>query len=338
MARARGGLQLAAHPTASLTGRRVAVTGGGGFIGSHVTAHLLRAGAAVRLLGPTPRERLEDAGLLGVPELEDRPAPSDQSELEAALAGCDSLIHLGYRPPSATSAGEQLAEELSTNLQDTVRLVAAAERAGTDFIAFASTVAVYPAPAEGVREDMPVDDRLTPYAQAKLRQESCLREWAQRTDRRASVLRLATVYGPGETVARAIPNFIKATLSGKPAVIDGNSSLSFEPIFVDDVALAFLAATARRANGVYNIGTGVGHSAREIARLIQELCGSPLDPIEDPGRSGRPRAICDVSRAAAELGFTATTTLEAGLAEEIRWFRTRELPDGASGHRLAVSG
>lgn len=315
------------------------MTGGGGFIGGRVTAHLLEAGAAVRLLGSTPLARLEGTGLLGAPGLEVRRTPlSDQSALETALADCDSLIHLGYRVPVATGAWQRLAEESATNLQDTVRLAAAAERAGTDFIAFASTVAVYRAPAYGIGEETAVGDELTPYSQAKLWQEACLREWARRTARRAAILRLATVYGPGETVQRAIPNFIRAALNGRPAVIDGDRSSSFDPIFVDDVALAFVAATARRADGVYNIGTGVGRTACEVAGLVGELCGSALEAVVDPTRASRPRPICDVSRAAAELGFVATTSLEAGLADEIRWFRELGRRTQVAGERVAGSG
>jgi UDP-glucose 4-epimerase len=315
------------------------VTGGGGFIGSRVTARLLDAGAAVRLLGPTPQARLEGTGLLDAPGLEQQPGSlSDQPALETVLADCDSLIHLGYRVPIETGARRRLAAELGSNLQDTVCLAAAAEQAGTDFIAFASTVAVYPASAESLGEETPVGDELTPYAQAKLWQEACLRAWARRTGRRAAILRLATVYGPGETVARAIPNFIRAALNGRPAVIDGDRSSLFDPIFVDDVALAFVAATARRADGVYNIGTGVGRTTHEVAGLVRVLCGSALEAVEDPTRASRPRAICDVSRAAAELGFTATTSLEAGLADEIRWFRERGPLNEAAGQRFAGSG
>jgi UDP-glucose 4-epimerase len=145
------------------------------------------------------------------------------------------------------------------------------------------------------------------------------------TGRCATVLRLATVYGPGETVDRAIPNFIGAVLAGREPVVDGAGRMPFEPIFVEDVADAVACAIECRPNGIFNVGTGVGHTPREVARLVIRLCAADCGVAENPAAADRGGAISDVSRAAAELGFRARTPLPVGLRREIDWWRGRAL-------------
>jgi UDP-glucose 4-epimerase len=155
----------------------------------------------------------------------------------------------------------------------------------------------------------------------KLAQESSFFTWGQRTGRPSSILRLSTVYGPGETVDRAIPNFIRAALAGTRPVVSGHGAALFDPVYVGDVAEAFAMSIENRAGGIFNIGTGRGRSPREVAELVIRLCEADCEVAEDFGEPDRGGPVCDVSRAETVLGFKATTELETGLHAEINWLR-----------------
>ena len=245
----------------------------------------------------------------------------DDRSLGRALRRCDSIVHLYYRRPSGRSLWEQLAGEVLANLLPTIRVLVAAQAANVRHVCFASTTTVYTPPARGVTESAPVGGAVSPYALVKLEQESWIRQWSNLNDRRAAILRLATVYGPGETVSRAIPNFIRAAVKGRTPTLDGHGREPFDLIHVGDVSEAFVRALSAHADGTFNIGTGAGHTPRELAELILRICGGDVTPAENHLVSERGGTICDVSRAASVLGFVATTPLAAGLEGEIEWFR-----------------
>ena len=244
-----------------------------------------------------------------------------RDRLAEALSTCDALVHLGYVPPAPGGAVDRLRSELETNVAATAELIEAAAAAGVPYLVFASTSEVYPTSGMN-REDGPLAPQ-SPYAVAKLVQEQLVRGWAADTGRRAAVLRLTTVYGPGEPVRRAVPRFIAAALRGLPLPLDGDGAQVFAPVFVGDVAAAFQAAVELRAGGIYNVG-GEPRAVGEVADLVLRLCGA------DARLAGRARTqrrlvpLCDTSRAAYVLGVRQTA-LEVGLTEEIGWLRLQEL-------------
>jgi UDP-glucose 4-epimerase len=316
---------LDARSDRRLSGRRVALTGGGGFIGSRLAPLLLAHGARLTLLGPIANQRATTRSLVENQDVDYRAEAlsGDQAGLRRALAGCDAVVHLAYRPHGRNTFWPGLREEIATNLVQTAGLLEAADSAGVTQFNLASSVSVYTPPGRGVDESGPVGGAVSAYAVVKLAQEQMVKAWAG-PGRSASVLRLATVYGPGETAHRAIPIFLTAAISGLPLVLHGQGDQEFDPVFVDDVAGAFLEALARRADGTFNIGCGEGWTARAVAQLVVKLWGEGLEVVENPAVHARGSAVCDVSLAASELGFRAQTTLEAGLADEIRWRREQE--------------
>jgi nucleoside-diphosphate-sugar epimerase len=315
-------------PPQTLAGSRVAVTGAGGFIGSHLTSRLTTAGASPLLLGPPPKREAPVTAPGADAWLPDA-LGAGRDRLAAALASCDALVHLAYVPPPGGGTLARLRSELERNVSTTAHLLEAAAAGGVPFVAFASTAAIYPA-ADLNREDGPLAPR-TPYAVAKLVQEQLVRGWAADTQRPAAVLRLTTVYGPGETVRRAIPRFITATLQGLPIPMDGDGAQLFAPVFVDDVAAAFQTAVELRAGGTFNVG-GEPRPVHEVADLVVRLCGARPDLGESRKAERRLVPLCDTSRAASVLGVRQTA-LEVGLAEEIHWLRHQELavPSRAGG-------
>jgi len=264
---------------------------------------LIDAGAEVHLLAP--------AALSG-----------DASQLGRELVHFDSVVHLGYRRPETGGYWSQVGEEVLHNLAGTARLLEAAAAAHIEQICFASSVAVYTPPAHGVAEHGAVGGDVTPYALVKLQQEDFMRRWAVLTKRPVTVMRLATVYGPGETVSRAVPNFIRTLMAGRAPRVDGRGCNPFDLVYVDDVAGAFRRALELRADGVFNIGTGVGRTATEIAANLIRLVGVDYDVEENLEADERGGVVCDVSLADRALGFRAAMPLEDGLRAEVEWYRS----------------
>ena len=239
------------------------------------------------------------------------------------LEGCDSLIHLGYRLPLTTNDSERIAEEFATNVADTLHLLREAERHGIEHVCFASSALVYRPSLEPAVEDGATEPQ-NAYAVAKLAQEACIRFFSRRTGRPTAILRLTTVYGPGERVSRAVPNFIRSALRQQPLVLDGLGRQPFDLVYVADVAQAFVRATAAMADGTFNIGSGRLCTPRELAERVIALCGEKLPIIEDNRRKERGGAACDIRRAKRAFNFRADTTLDEGLAAEIAWLRDEE--------------
>jgi UDP-glucose 4-epimerase len=254
----------------------------------------------------------------------------DTGELRRALAGCEALIHLAYSPPLRKGFWAELGEQVEANLLPTIGLLDAADAAQVPFFCLASSVSVYSPPAVRVAEDSKVGVGVSPYALNKLEQEQLARTWAQDPGRSAAVLRLASVYGPGETAHRAIPGFIRAALAGQPLIVDGHGDQLFDPIYVDDAVEAISAAVGLRADGVFNIATGQGRTALDVANLVVQLTGASVEVVEDHNVASRGGAVCNVFKAAAELGFRAGTGFEAGLAQEIDWVRQEQLGEGGA--------
>jgi len=139
------------------------------------------------------------------------------------------------------------------------------------------------------------------------------------------VLRYATVYGPGETVPRAIPNFIQAALDGQRPVIAGDGLDEHDYIHVTDVVDATMLALRRRASGVFNIGSGIGTSTLDLARTVVRLAGSDVEPVflrRIGPRTAPVRVVCSTDLARNTFNFTASRSLADGITEEIGWFRS----------------
>ena len=306
---------------------RVVMTGGGGFIGSHLLARMIGAGMDVTLLGSTIGKSRYTASLVragSVRFLRCDDSFSEEDILRPALADAEALVLLGYVRPSALSPARRLGEELVLNLAPLVRLLRAAE-GKTRHVIFASSLGVYGSHASApVREtDAPRPE--TPYAIAKLASEESIEIVCAAGGWTPCVLRYATVYGPGETVPRAIPNFSQAALDGQRPVIAGDGLDEHDYIHVTDVVDATMLALRRRASGVFNIGSGIGTSTLDLARTVVRLAGSDVEPVflrRIEPRTAPVRVVCSTDLARNTFNFTASRSLADGITEEIGWFRS----------------
>jgi len=306
---------------------RVVLTGGGGFIGSYVLARMIGAGIDVTLMGPSIGKSRYTAALVfagDVRFVQCDEAYERKDLLGPALIDADALVLLGYVMPASMGA-QRLAEEFARNVEPTVRLV----RAATDrvrHVIFASSASVYGAPSRVPVRECDTASPTTPYGVAKLACEHAIREACATSGQTAGILRYSTVYGPGETVPRAIPNVIRAALAGERPPVRGDGLDEHDYVHVADVADATLTAIQRRANGTYNVATGIGTATGDLARLVYRLAGATAAPVFDASaepRGPRTRLVCDTDLSQTELGFKARRSMAPGISEEIGWFRCR---------------
>ena len=307
------------------------VLGAGGFLGGHLCEMLVAAGGPVRGFDRSGFDPLAFPHLAGVAwHSGDFGRAGD---LDAALDGCDVVYHLAATTVPATSNADVVAD-LESNVSATLRMLEGARTAGVRRVVFVSSGGtVYGIPRQlPIREDAPTDP-ICAYGVHKLAIEKYLHLWRHLHGLDSVVLRTANPYGERQrhdSGQGAIPAFIARALRGQPLQVWGDGSVVRDYLHVDDVARALvLAGRSARAGGVYNIGSGVGHSLNEIVAGLERALGQRI-PVEHlDGRAfDVPASVLDVSLAARELGWRPAVPLDEGLRRTVRWMRT--LPELAA--------
>ncbi len=302
----------------------VLVTGGAGFIGSHLVRALASRGQRVRVLDNLTtgrREHLEgvDAELV-VGEIRDLAA------LERATQGVDAVYHLA----AMISVAETMADPLTcydVNLRGSLNVLEAARRAGAKAVVLASSAAVYGGAEGRVGEATPTQP-LSPYGASKLAMEEAAALFTRAYGLPAVPLRLFNVYGPRQSpdspYAAVIPLFIRGLLNNVPLTIDGDGEQTRDFVYVEDVVEAMILAAEKAADvtGPFNIGTGRSTSILELADSLRSLIPSQQAPVFGPPRPGDIRhSASDIRLAKAALGYRPETALEEGLGVTVQWFR-----------------
>lgn len=310
---------------ATLAGRRIAVTGASGFIGAHTVAELHSQGADVLACDQMVGWRsiltsLVDAGEVDFLETgRGWPYP----DLASSLSGVDTVVHLGYAEPDAPTELGQQAQESGWNLRGTVELLDQLPESVRLFC-FASSSLVYGRGRSHPLKECHLPKPDSAYAQAKVGVERALLDWANNTGNRALILRLSTVYGPMETVPRAVPNFIRRALAGlAPQVAIAEDARDY--VHVQDVAAAIALSTAADLDQVevLNVGTGCPTTTQELAELVSVMVAGCPDPDIAQADRDPVRVVCDVDLLENRLGFKPRFTLASGLRTEIDWIRDR---------------
>jgi UDP-glucose 4-epimerase len=302
----------------------VAVTGGSGYIGSHVIDALIDAGCTVRVLDQRAPHRADAEWV-----------PCDVLDLEGlthAVAGADLVYHLA----AVADVNDVIADPtvaVEVNTLGTARVLEAARRADAGRVVLASTVWVYaatsPAPgADGdqVDEDSPFDpatDRHL-YVTSKVAAEMACRDYLTLYGRPFTVLRYGIPYGPRMRDNCVVAAFMQRAMRGETLRIDGDGSQHRFFVYVEDLARAHVRALDDVAvNRTYNLEGAVPVSIREIAESVIDLVGTGAVEF-GPARPGdlRARTVSN-ERARAELGWTPTTSFADGLARTHAWYLAR---------------
>jgi len=310
------------------------VTGGAGFIGSHIVDCLTRRGHEVRILDDLSSGRFENIA----PGKETvhfiRGSVTDSGAVAAACEGVDGIFHEAAIASVARSVANPGATH-EVNGTGTLSLLIAARDAGVKRIVFASSSAVYGDSPQLPKQESMAPLPQSPYAVSKLAGEGYMRVFSELYGISTVSLRYFNVFGPRQDpaseYAAVIPKFITRILAGAPPVIFGDGTQTRDFIFVKDVAEANLAAMEHTPQGVYNIACGERIDLNTLAERIMTCTGIRVTPHHEPARPGDIHdSVADVAQAYRAFGFRPRHSLEAGLDETIRYFRTNQ--DG--GRRL----
>ncbi len=312
------------------------VTGGAGFIGSHLVTALVRRGDRVRVLDDLSSGRRENLAHLELGDVGSG-APveilvGNVADPDVALRACQRVEGVFHEAAlvSVPRSVEHPSESFAANVTGTFQVLEAARRSSVRRVVFASSSAVY-----GQDERVPKVESLapspaSPYAGDKLAGETMLGVWTRTYGISTVALRYFNVFGPRQAddspYSGVIALFARALLSKRPVTIFGDGEQTRDFVFVEDVVRANLLALDSDLGGarVFNVGTGEARSINALYRQMAALVGSAAEPRYAPARTGdvrHSRASIELIRSA--LNFEPGVSFAAGLAQTLEWYRGR---------------
>lgn len=308
---------------------RYLVTGGAGFIGSHLVTELIRLGHPVVVLDDFSTGKRENlAHLEGRFELVEgdirRP-----DEIRPAMEGVDYVLHQAALP-SVPRSVQDPETSFAVNAMGTLNVLEAARKAGVQRVVYAASSSAY-----GDTEVLPKVETMvpcprSPYAAAKLSGEHLIQAYNQVFSISCVALRYFNVFGPRQDptsqYSAVIPRFVTAMLKGEPPIIYGDGGQTRDFSHVQNVVEANLAACrAPNAPGhVINVACGERISLLELVREIGRLLGCGIEPVHQQPRPGDVRhSLADLGRARELLGWTPSLPIREGLAQVVDWYRSR---------------
>ncbi len=300
------------------------VTGGAGFIGSHLARALVSRGDRVTVL-----DDLSTGSRDNLAGADARLIEGDVQDPEAVAAAMRD-VELVFHHAALISVAESMQDPptcYQTNLAGSVNVLWAAHQAGVRRVVLASSAAVY-GEAEGpVGEAGPLNP-ISPYAASKVAMEEAGQLFARTYGLPTVSLRYFNVYGPRQRAdspyAAVIPIFIEQMLAGEAVTIHGDGQQSRDFVFVDDVVRANLLAADLPAaqSGIFNIAGGSSVSVEQLAHMLRGLIPGVPEPVRGPSRPGDIRfSAADLRRSSQALGYRPATGLERGLQQTVEWFR-----------------
>jgi UDP-N-acetylglucosamine/UDP-N-acetyl-alpha-D-glucosaminouronate 4-epimerase len=308
----------------------VLVTGGAGFIGSHLTERLLADGATVRVLdnfATGSEENLSFStrfpGRLEIVRADIR----DLAAVERAAAGVDVIFHQAAMRSVPRSVVDPLGAN-DNNVTGTVNVLEAARRAGVERVVYASSSSVYGDNPELPKREDQAPAPISPYAVSKVAGEQYGRVWTRLYGVRTVGLRYFNVFGPRQDpaseYAAVIPRFILWGLRGEALEVHGDGRQSRDFTYIDNVVEAnLLAASAPdAAGGVFNVGCGERVSLLAIIEKLEAILGRSLARRHTEARAGDvAHTLADVSKAKHVLGYVPMVDFDKGLASTVDHFR-----------------
>ena len=330
-------------PVFNPAGHAFLVTGGAGFIGSHIVRRLVAGGAQVRVLDLFTTGRRENlADVMDRIELITGDI-TDMATVRRAVAGVEYVLHLAALV-SVPESIDHPERNLNVNVVGTHNLLLAARDASVRRVVFSSSCAVYGDHASPHHEDL-TPRPLSPYAAAKLSGEQLCRAFTHVYGLPTVCLRYFNVFGPCQNpeggYAAVIPRFIAALLGGKQPVIYGDGQQSRDFVYVANVVEANLLACGTQAaiGGVCNVGTGRETSLLDLLAILTEIMDLKAQPVFAPPRVGDiARSHGDISRARAVLAYQPTVDLVEGLRQTVEWYDKQHVGSRGQVRAQALSG
>ena len=312
-------------------GVRYLVTGGAGFIGSHLVERLVRDGAEVTVLDDLSSGRREH---LRAVRDRVRFIRGNAARLEAcrrAMQGVDCVLHQAA-VTSVPRAMQNPIHAHHANVTATLNILLAAHEAKARRVVYAASTAVYGDAAALPNHELLLPRPLSAYAAAKLAGEAYCQAFWRTHGLETVVLRYFNIFGPRQNLqsqyGAVVPLFIAAALRRAAPVIFGDGGQTRDFTFVTNVVeanlLACHAPSGQVAGEVFNIGCGVATSIRALWQRIADLVGVDVEPQYNAPRAGDVRhSLASIARAREQLGYSPTVNLEDGLGRTIEYFRDR---------------
>lgn len=303
---------------------RYLVTGGAGFIGSHLVERLVRDGAEVTVFDDLSTGRRENLRAVRDRIRFVRGSVARLDACRRAMAGVDFVLHHAAVTSVPQSTRNPLAAN-QVNVTGTLNILLAAREAHVRRVVFAGSTAAYGDAAELPTHEELLPSPLSAYAATKLAGEAYCQAFWRTHGLETVVLRYFNIFGPRQNVASqygaVVPLFIYAALQAEPPLIFGDGEQTRDFTFVADAVGATISAATHGAPGrVYNIGGGSRVSVNEVLEMIGRVSGKRLQLVVDLVQKGDMRhTYADTSLARAELGYQPAVGLEQGLAAEFRW-------------------
>ncbi|MCA9103462.1 MAG: SDR family oxidoreductase [Planctomycetales bacterium] len=311
--------------------RNVLVTGGAGFIGSHLVDALIQRGDDVRVLDNLSTGRLENLpdAQRGITFIEGD--LTDRDAVDEAVAGVDVIFH------QAALASVPLSVErpLDTHahcVTGTVNLLDAARSAGVRRLVYAGSSSAYGDQPTSAKRETDLPSPISPYGAAKLAAEVYVQAFAATYDIETVVIRYFNVFGPrqdpGSPYSAVIPLFVTAMLAGQRPTIYGDGLQSRDFTYVENVVHGnLLAADAEGVSGrVFNVANGRSTNLLELLATLNRLLEADIAPIHEPARVGDVReSMADITQARLALGYEPQIGFEEGLERSIEYYRAAAL-------------
>jgi UDP-glucose 4-epimerase len=306
---------------------RALVTGGAGFIGSHIAHRLVEAGHEVVVL-----DNLFSGSRDNLAAIEDRVrfVEGDVRELatvEQCAAGCEVIFHEAAIVSVPLSV-ERPQESHDVNIQGTLNVLQAARTARTRRVVFASSAAIYGEEPTLPKVETMRPEPMSPYGVEKIAGEHYLATWSKLFAVETVALRYFNVFGPRQDprspYSGVISIFVDRILSGRPVTFYGDGLQCRDFVYVDNVVDAnILAATRDGVSGrVYNVACGKRTTLVELASLIERAAGRSVErTFAEPRAGDIKESVADVRRAQAELGYTPVVDVEDGLKRLVQYVR-----------------
>lgn len=299
------------------------VTGGAGFIGSHIAARLLANGERVRILDNLSTGKRANVDFLGADVEFFEGDIRDLETVKRAASGVHTIFHQAAEPSVPRSVADPIGT-YEVNVTGTLNVLVAARDGGCGKVVFASSSAIYGDSPEMPKTELMLPAPLSPYASSKLAGEGLCRVFAQSYGLDAIALRYFNVFGPRQdpnsAYAAVIPRFLAALTAGEEPVIYGDGGQSRDFIYIDNVVDAnLLAATTPGIGGqVFNIATGTAVTLNEMLAQVAGILNAQPNPRHEPVRAGDIRhSLADISAVRSALGFEVRIPFADGLKRTI---------------------